>query len=327
MILVTGATGHIGNVLIRQLLAKGERIRALILEGEDTTPLRDLDVEQVRGDVLDMVSLGKAVRGVKWVYHLAGLISIMPGVQPLVWRVNVDGTRNILKAARRANVKRLIYTSSIHALQRVDDRVIDESLPYDAHNPYGVYDRSKAAATLHVQQAARSGFDAVIACPTGVIGPYDFRGSDIGSVIRTAVERKPSPYVDGAYDFVDVRDVAQGLILANEKGSSGESYILSGTRISIRYLLETIREITGAGFSTIRVPHLLAAFAAKFTPFFARLTNTQPRFTPYSLEVLRSNANISHAKATRVLGYEPRTIYQSLTDTVSWLVENRALFK
>jgi len=327
MILVTGATGHIGNVLIRQLLEKGEKIRALIWDGEDTSPLQDLDIERVRGDVLDVKSLQKAMRGVQWVYHLAGMISIMPGKQPTVWRVNVEGTRNILQAAREANVRRLVYTSSIHALQRVDEGVIDESLPYDADNPYGVYDRSKAAATLDVQEAARSGLDAVIACPTGVIGPYDFRQSDMGRVIRDAVERKPSPYVDGAYDFVDVRDVAQGLILANEKGCTGESYILSGTRISIRYLLETIREITGKGFSVIRVPRPLAALAAKFTPLYARLTNIQPRFTPYSLEVLQSNSNISHEKATRELGYKPRTIYESLTDTVYWLTENRGLSK
>jgi len=149
----------------------------------------------------------------------------------------------------------------------------------------------------------------------------------MGQVIRDAVERKPSPYVDGAYDFVDVRDVAQGLILANEKGGTGESYIFSGTRISIRYLLETIREITGKGFSAIRVPRLLAELAAKFTPLYSRLVNVQPRFTPYSLEVLQSNSYISHEKATRELGYKPRMIYESLADTVCWWKENRGLSK
>ena len=116
--LVTGATGHIGNVLVRKLLDQGEKVRALIWRGEDTTPLKGLDVEQVEGDVLDPASLEPAMHGVETVYHLAGIISIMPGRNPLVWRVNVEGTRNVLEAARHARVRRLIYTSSIHAIAR-----------------------------------------------------------------------------------------------------------------------------------------------------------------------------------------------------------------
>ncbi|NOY99445.1 MAG: SDR family oxidoreductase [Chloroflexi bacterium] len=327
MILVTGATGHIGNVLVRQLVEKGKQVRALIWRGEDTTPLQNLDIEMVAGDVLDPESLHQAVQGVEQVYHLAGVISIMPGQQPLVWRVNVEGTRNMLQAAKGGGVGRFVYTSSIHALQRVDGGVIDESLPYDPDNPYGAYDRSKAAATLEVQRAAREGLEAVIVCPTGVIGPYDFRRSEMGQVILDAAERKPSPYVDGAYDFVDVRDVAQGLILASEKGRTGESYILSGARMSVRYLLETIREITGKGFSMIRVPRPLAELGAKLAPFYYRLGKARPRFTPYSLEVLQSNSHISHEKATRELGYRPRTLHESLADTVRWFLENRALLE
>ncbi len=182
---------------------------------------------------------------------------------------------------------------------------------------------SKAEATLEVQQAARAGLEAVIACPTGVIGPYDFRGSLMGSVIRSAAENKPTLYVDGAYDFVDVRDVADGLIAASEKGKRGESYILSGQRISVRYLLETVREITGKYFFKLKVPSDLAAFAALFTPMYYSHARVTPRFTPYALEVLRSNSNISHAKATYELGYQPRPLYDSIRDAVRWFLENR----
>jgi len=328
MILVTGATGHIGNVLIRKLVEKGEKVRALVWRGEDTTPIEDLDVERVEGDVLDPDSLKTALKGVEKVFHLAGIISIMPGTDSLVRRVNVEGTRNMLAAARQAGVKRLVYTSSIHAIRRAPNGVlIDESLPFDPDNPYGAYDCSKAMASLEVQKAALEGLDAVIVCPTGVIGPYDYRRSEMGSVIHDAAEGKPSPYVDGAYDFVDVRDVADGLILAGDKGKKGESYILSGQRISVRYLLETVREATGQAFTRIKIPLFMAQFAAMFTPAYYRWSKSKPRFTPYSLEVLQSNSHISHTKATRELGYHPRTLYESIADTARWFLENRRLFK
>ena len=323
MILVTGATGHIGNVLVRKLIEQGEKVRALIWRGEDTTPLEKLDVETVEGDVLDPESLKPAFKGVEKVFHLAGIISIMPGQNPLVWRVNVDGTRNVLNAARQAGVRRLVYTSSIHAIHRAQHgKVIDESLPFDPNNPYGAYDRSKAEASLEVQKATADGLDAVILCPTGVIGPYDFRGSELGEVIRGAAEARPMFYVEGAYDFVDVRDVADGLIAAAEHGRRGESYILGGNKISVRYMLETVREVTGKAFASIKIPFSLAEFAARFTPWYYQKTKAKPRFTPYSLEVLQSNADISHAKAARELGYKPRPVIETIADTVRWLLES-----
>lgn len=322
-IIVTGATGHIGNVLVRKLVEKGGKVRALILPGEDTSPLNGLDVEQVPGDVLDSSSLWESFRGVQGVFHLAGIISIMPGENPLVRRVNVEGTVNVLKAARKTGVEWLVYTSSIHALARLPHgTTVDESTPYDPGNPYGAYDQSKAQATLEVQKAAKAGLNAVIACPTGAIGPYDFRGSMMGNVIRSAALRKLTPYVDGAYDFVDVRDVADGLIAAAEKGNAGSSYILSGQRISVRCLLDTVHEITGRGFPRFTVPLSLAEFVARFTPLYYRLSHASPRFTPYSLEVLQSNSFISHEKATRELGYHPRPLYESIQDAIHWYLEH-----
>ncbi len=323
MWLVTGATGHVGNVLVRKLLERGERVRALILPGESREAIHGLNVEAVEGDVLDLDSVFESMQGIKGIFHLAGVISIMPGPNAFVRKVNVDGTKNILRAAQEMNINKLVYTSSIHAIQRVEDGVIDESVPYDMKPPYGAYDRSKAEATLEVLNAAQTGLEAVVACPTGVIGPYDFRGSMMGSVIHDAATARPSLYVDGAYDFVDVRDVADGLISAAENGKRGESYILSGQKISIRYLLETVREITGKHFFQMKIPFDLARFAAMFTPMYYRFANATPRFTPYSLEVLQSNSNISHAKASRELGYSPRTLYESIKDTVKWILEKK----
>lgn len=323
MNLVTGATGHIGNVLVRELLNQGQAVRALVQPGESPCSLQGLPVETVQGDVLDETSIQAAMEGIKRVYHLAGVITIMPGPKPIVHKVNVEGTKNVLRAAHECGVKRVVYTSSIHAVKRIEEGVVDESLPYDAHNPYGVYDRSKAEATLEVLKAAQLGQDTVVACPTGVIGPYDFLGSMMGAIIRDAAAAKPILYVDGAYDFVDVRDVAAGLIAIADQGACGESYILSGSKISVRYLLETVREITGRGFFQMKVPGGLAKVAALFTPVYYRLAHAIPRFTPYSLEVLRSNSNISHAKATRELGYQPRHLYETIVDTLHWLRQQR----
>ncbi len=322
MWLVTGATGHIGNVLVRKLLEHGENVRALILPGESRESISGLRVEAFEGDVLNLDAVFESMQGIKGIFHLAGVISIMPGANPFVRKINVEGTKNILRAAMENKI-RMIYTSSIHAIQRVEDGVIDESVPYDMNNPYGAYDRSKAEATLEVLNAARSGLEAVVACPTGVIGPYDFRGSMMGAVIHDAAVAKPTLYVDGAYDFVDVRDVADGLIAAAEHGKRGESYILSGQKITVRYLLETVREITGKHFFQMKIPFDLAKFAAMFTPLYYRFANETPRFTPYSLEVLQSNSNISHAKATRELGYKPRPIFDSIRDAVKWFLESR----
>jgi len=326
MILVTGATGHIGNVLVRRLVAKGKRVRALIWRGEDTLPLRGLDVEMVEGDVLDPRSLKPALRGVKQVFHLAGLISIMPGADSLLRRINVEGTRNVLAAALRAGVQRFVYTSSIHALQdRPIGELIDERVPFDPEAASGAYGRSKAEASLAVQEAARQGLHAVIACPTGVVGPYDFRRSEMGSVLMDAALGKAMPFVEGAYDFADVRDVADGLILAGERGRRGETYILSGGKISVRYILATVREVTGRAFTCIKIPFGLARIAGSFMPYYYRWARVKPRFTSQSLDVLRSNSNISHAKASRELGYHPRTLYESIGDAVLWFLENRPL--
>lgn len=327
MNLVTGSTGHVGNVLVRQLLAAGEKVRALVLPGEDQTPLQGMDVQIVEGDVLDTQALQKAFQDVEYVYHLAGIISIMPGKDSFLRTVNVVGTRNVIHAARAAGVRRLVYTSSIHALRRIPHgSIIDESVPFDPEHAISAYDHSKAEASLEVRQAAAEDLDAVIVCPTGIIGPYDFLRSEMGSLILDCALRKPQFYVEGAYDFVDVRDVALGLILAREKGRRGEIYLLSGEQITVKGLMESIRQITGQQFMRLKMPMAMANFAARFTPMVYRLARLRPRFTPYSLETITSNSVISHKKASEELDYAPRPLAESLRDTVRWFLENRRLF-
>ncbi len=328
MNLVTGATGHIGNVLVRLLLEQGEIVRAMIMPGENPTPLNGLDVEIIEADVLDYQSLLKAFEHIDVVYHLAGIISIMPGKDHMLQAVNVIGTRNVIQAARTCGVRRLVYTSSIHALKRVPDGIlIDESVPFDIEHALSSYDSSKASASLDVLDAVQAGMDAVIVCPTGVIGPYDFRRSELGQLILDCVDQKPMLYVDGAYDFVDVRDVAQGLILAGDKGRRGESYILSGERIAVLDIIKIVQEILGRRLFRLKIPFSLARITANLTPLYYRLSHVKPRFTSYSLATISSNSFISHIKANQELGYLPRPLRESLADTVKWYIKNKRLSK
>jgi dihydroflavonol-4-reductase len=319
VILVTGATGHIGNVLIRQLCATDARVRGLIMFGEDPEPLKDLDLELIEGDVLDYPSLLSAFEGVDIVYHLAGLITIMPGNDPLVKLVNIQGTRNIIHAARDAGVRRIIYVSSIHALKRIPHGlIIDETIPFDMQCASGTYDHSKACASIEVLKSIHEGLDALIACPTGVIGPYDFRGSEIGKVVLDCMDKKPQLYFEGAYDFVDVRDVAHGLRLMAESGSTGEVYILSGGQVKVIELIDTIQEILGRQIVKIKVPIKLVKLIANIAPIYYILTHKKPRFTPYSIETLLSNSKISRSKAEADLGYRSRPLRDSLADSIVW---------
>ena len=326
MILVTGATGHIGNVLVRELLCKNEIVRVLVLPSEDASPLDGLDVDIVEGDVRQVGSLIQAFSGCEVVYHLAGIISILPGKKELLHQINVVGTRNVVDACLEAGVRRLIYTSSIHAVKEPPHgTIVDETWPYDPDAVLGDYAKSKAQATLEVLGGVKRGLEAIIACPTGVIGPYDYRISEMGQLIIDLVKGKLKAYLDGAYDFVDVRDVAKGLVLVYEKGRQGESYILSGEQVTIRGLLLMLEEATGIEAPTFRIPRWLARTVGKLaTPYYI-LTKTNPLFTAYSVDVLTSNSQISSVKARRELGYSTRPIKESIADAVAWFRENGKL--
>jgi len=326
MILVTGATGNIGNVLARELLCRNEKVRVLVLPSENASPLDGLDVDIVEGDVRQVGSLIQAFSGCEVVYHLAGIISILPGKKELLHQINVVGTRNVVDACLEAGVQRLIYTSSIHAVKEPPHgTIVDETWPYDPDAVLGDYAKSKAQATLEVLGGVKRGLEVIIACPTGVIGPYDYRISEMGQLVIDLAKGKLKAYLDGAYDFVDVRDVAKGLVLVCEKGRLGESYILSGEQVTIRELLLMLEEATGIEAPTFRIPGWLARTVGKLaTPYYI-LTKTKPLFTAYSVDVLTSNSQISSVKARRELGYSTRPIKESIADAVAWFRENGKL--
>jgi dihydroflavonol-4-reductase len=318
--LITGATGHIGNVLVRQLLARGERVRVLLRPGRTAQALEGLEVERVPGDILELDSLQRALEGVDIAYHLAARVSILPGPDPETERVNLDGTCNMLAAARASGVRRLVYASSIYALRTPASGTIDESCPFDPGHARGAYDRSKAAASLAVLRAAAEGLDAVLVCPTAVAGPFDFQRSEAGRGILYNLTPGIKFLVEGGYDFVDVRDVARGLILAGERGRSGEVYILGGEYLTVHQVSETIWQAAGGWHTGIPLPSWMADLAAAVMPFFT----DDPIVTPYSLQAIRSNGNISHARAEAELGYRPRPARQAIREAVAWWLERLA---
>jgi dihydroflavonol-4-reductase len=319
MIVITGATGHLGNVLIRKLLHQNKKVRVVILPGEDTASLEGLEVDKVEGDVRDPDSLRRAFQGADLVFHCAGVISILPGQNQQLYQVNVLGTRNVVNMCLETRVKRLVYTSSIHALSEPESGIVfDESSGFNPENVLGEYSKSKTLGTLEVIKGIEKGLDAVILCPSGIIGPYDYRVSEMGKLIVDFVKGKVKVYIAGAYDFVDVRDVAKGHILAGEKGRKGECYILSGQQISVLQLLKFLEEITGAKAPSLKVPHQVARVTGFFNVLYCNLMKIKPLFTPFSIDVLASNSLVSCQKAQDELGYSSRSIYESIRDTVQW---------
>ena len=328
MNLVTGATGHIGNVLVKELVKRGETVRALILPGEDLSPIDGLDVEIVYGNILDPQSLEKAFQGIKYVFHLAGIISISSVQDPIVHSVNVEGTKNMMDAALRVGVNRFIYTSSIHAFKRIPHgETIDETTPIDPVYNVAAYDRSKAEATLAVLDKVKEGLPAVIVCPTGVIGPSDYKKSELGSIMSGWLMNKVNYMIEGSYDFVDVRDVAQGLIMAREKGSIGQIYILSGHLIRVSDMWKLGQEIFSIRSILINIPLKLARFAAILAEVFYKATHTIPKLTRYSVETLQSNSVVSNLKARLYLGYQARPTSETIRDTMNWWKQNTNLLK
>jgi len=320
---VIGATGHIGNTLVRSLLAKGKIVVAVIPEEEDIKPIRGLGLEIRRADLRDVASLNVALKGCNIVYHTAGIVSIGSYSWNKMYEINVLGAKNVALVCVSQNIRRLIYTSSVHAIKEPPIGIsIDESFPFEPETVRGDYAKSKAMATIEVLKVVKDkGLDAVVVCPSGVIGPYDFKVSEMGTLILNIVRGKMKFYIDGAYDFVDVRDVADGMMFAAEKGKRGESYILSGEKITVRKLYSTIEEIIGRNEFHIRIPYTLAKFASLFTPMAGKITRTKTLFTSYSIAVLQSNSNISSNKARKELGFNPRSIEESLKDAILWFKE------
>jgi len=317
MVVVTGASGHVGGNLVRALLAQGRRVRVIV--HRDTRAIEGLGVERVAADTRDIDSLLRAFEGAHTVYHLAGIISIMGEMNGLVSRTNVIGTGNVVEACLKRGVRRVIHFSSIHALRNEPGLdAMNENCPYADDNECIAYDRSKALGEQKVLEGVSKGLNAVIVNPTSIIGPYDFKPSRMGQVLLDLYHRRMPALIDAFFDWVDVRDVVAGAMSAEEKGRSGERYLLSGSYESIRGLARLVEEIAGVRAPRFVTPMWLALLAAPFAELYAKAFGKTPLFTRESMRVLRESRPVSHEKATRELGYTPRPLRDTIEDSLAW---------
>ena len=316
MVVVTGATGHVGGNLVRALLAEGRQVRAVVRD--DARAVEGLPVERVRADVLDLDSLKAAFDGADVVYHLAALISITGPQGGKVQAINVGGPRNVVAACLDRKVRRLVHFSSIHAYRSDPfDQPLDETR---AFVPDGspAYDTSKAAAQREVLASVEKGLEAVVVNPTAVIGPNDFKPGRMGAVIRMLVRRKMPALIDGGFDWVDVRDVVAGAMAAEKQGRPGQNYLLGGHWSTFGELAQIVGKVSGVKVPTAVTPMWLAHVGAPFVAAWSAITKTMPLYTTEALHALKSNRCVSHQKAARELGYSSRPLEQTLGDTVAW---------
>lgn len=315
--IITGAAGHLARAIISRLEETDCRIDGLILPGEPKDDSHKVTYHV--GDVTDPLSLEgifEKADSETVVIHTAGIISIADKVSPAVYRVNVEGTDNIIRLCLSTGVKRLVYVSSVHAIPELPKgQVMSEISHFDADSVWGGYAKTKAQATANVLASVEKGLDAVVVHPSGIIGPGDKGGNHVNQFIRDSITGKLPVGIKGGYDFVDVRDVAKGCIAAAHMGRKGECYILSNKYYTVAQLLEYIRVLTG-GRKKLCVASWLVRLAVPFIVGYARLTGQRPLITNYSLSTLTGNSLFSCEKAARELGYTTRDMGETIKDTV-----------
>nr|WP_317412616.1 NAD-dependent epimerase/dehydratase family protein [uncultured Solibaculum sp.] len=319
--IVTGATGHLGSTIIRMLRQKGEEVRGLILPNQQA---EDCDnVHYVKGDVRYIDTMRPLFEDIQRskiiVIHTAGIVDIGEKISPMLYDVNVVGTKQVIKLCREYQVERLVYVSSVHAIPEKDKTcVLQEVGHFSAEDVVGGYAKTKAEATQAVLDASAQGLNTVVVHPSGILGPYDNSGNHLVQMVSDYIRGLLPACVHGGYDFVDVRDVAKGCLLAAEKGKSGQCYILSNRHYEIKDVLQMVRLVAG-GRRLLVLPMWMAKAAAPMMQWYAKRKKERPLYTRYSLYTLKSNDKFSHDKATSELGYRPRDLFQTIRDTVLWM--------
>lgn len=317
--LVTGATGFVGAHVVRALLARGEAVRCLVRPRSSRASLEGLDVELVEGDLGDPASLGRAVRGVRTVYHCAADYRLYARDPAEIYRTNVEGTRNLLRAAHEAGVGRFVHTSSVGALGlNRDGSPADETTPVHLAQVVGHYKKSKFLAEREAEAWAARGLPVVIVNPSTPVGELDAKPTPTGKLVVDFLNRRIPFYVDTGLNLVDVRDVAAGHLLAAERGRIGEKYILGHANLTLREILELLGEITGLDPPRRRIPHAVPLAAAAFDTAVARLTGTTPRLPLEAVLMSRHRMFFDASKAVRELGLPQSPIRDALARSVDW---------
>ena len=317
--LVTGASGFVGAAVARALLAAGVQVRALLREQSSRRNLEGLTLELALGELADVAALERALEGCEALFHVAADYRLWTPDPQVLYRSNVEGTRNIIDAARRTGVKRIVYTSSVATIGlRADGRASDETDGARLEEMIGHYKRSKFLAESWVLEAARAGLPIVIVNPSTPIGPGDVKPTPTGRMVLDAASGRMPAYVDTGLNIVHVDDVAAGHLLAYEHGRSGERYILGGQDVTLKEILVQIAGIVGRRPPSIRLPYAAVLPIAYVADALARLTGRSGRVTLEGVRMSRKRMFFSSAKAVRELGYRWRPAPEVFRDAIDW---------
>ena len=324
--LVTGATGFVGAAVARALSSAGWQIRVLVRAGSDRGNLQRLAVDVVEGDLADLSALERALEGCSGLFHVAADYRLGARDPKPLYRTNVEGTRNILNAARTAGVGRIVYTSSVATIGIPSDGSPgDERTPVTLSNMIGHYKRSKYLAEEVVRDAARMGMSVVIVNPSTPVGPGDIKPTPTGQLVLDAASGRMPAYVDTGLNIVHVDDVAAGHLLAFERGKAGERYILGGEDMTLQAILAQIARLVGRTPPRVRLPYAAVLPVAYLAEAFARLSGRSGRVTLEGVRMSRKRMFFSSGKAVSELGYRWRPPLEAFEDAVRWFRERGLL--
>jgi len=323
--LVTGATGFVGSHVARALAERGADLRLLVRSTSNTKNVSDLKADLVSGDLRDPASLEKAVSGCETVFHVAADYRLWVRDPDQMHRTNVEGTRAILGAARKAGIRRVVYTSSVATMGFTSNgQPANEDSPVSIDNMIGPYKRSKFVAEQVAIEAARSGLEVVIVNPTTPVGDCDIKPTPTGRIVVDFLKKKFPAYVDTGLNLVDVAECARGHIAAFEKGRRGERYILGGENLTLKQILDKLAAITGLPSPSVRVPYVVAlATGVVDEVVTGRIRGREPRATIDAVRMGRKKMFVSSAKAERELGWKLVAVDDALRRAVEWFRANR----
>src|SRR6516225_9883537 len=321
---VTGATGFVGSHVARRLLARGADLRLLVRATSSTENIDDLQAERVTGDLREPDSLRSGMAGCEFVFHVAADYRLWVPKGQELYDSNVQGTQNVLEAAREAGVRRVIYTSSVATMGFGNNgRLTDENTPVTLSNMIGDYKRSKFMAERLVIQAGKAGQDVVMVNPTTPIGERDIKPTPTGQIVVDFLRRKFPAYVDTGLNLVDVADCAEGHLLAMEKAVPGERYILGGENLTLKQILDKLAAITGLPSPKVKMPYAIAfATGAVDTLVTGKMRKREPRVTLDAVRMGRKKMFVTSAKAERELGWNPGPVEEALSRAVEWFRAN-----
>lgn len=314
-VLVTGASGFLGWHVARMVTESGLRVRAMT---RGRYPVEDIDVEVIKGDLTDRASLDRAVDGCRIVYHVAADYRLWTPNPAELYRANVEGTRNLLEAARDAGVARVVYTSTVGCIGFVEGGIGDEETPVSLGEMSGHYKRSKFLAEKLALEFAGKGLPVVIVNPTAPVGDHDPKPTPTGQMIVDFLRGAMPAYLDTGLNVVDVRDVARGHLLACEKGRPGERYILGGENLTLQQIFAELSKISGVPAPKVRIPYAVAWIAAAVGSIASRITDKPPRAPMEGVRMARKKMWVRHDKAARELGYAPAPASVALANAAAW---------